>query len=125
MAKSYGLYCPIARTLDLLGDRWTLLVVRDLLMGKTKFKEFADSLEGIPLNLLADRLKLLESSGVVKREFYCDHPPRAEYHLTEKGLALGPVVRSLASWGRTYSLKDEPCAQDELQPEEQAAGALT
>ena len=107
MPKSYGLYCPIAKTLDLLGDRWTLLVVRDLLKGKTKFKEFAESLEGIPLNLLADRLKLLESNGIIEREFYCAHPPRAEYRLTDKGRALGPVVRSISVWGRKYSLCDE------------------
>lgn len=107
MPKSYGLYCPIAKTLDLLGDRWTLLVVRDLLKGKTKFKEFAESLEGIPLNLLADRLKLLESNGIIEREFYCAHPPRAEYHLTDKGRALGPVVRSIGVWGRKYSLCDD------------------
>lgn len=112
MGKSYGLYCPIARTLDLLGDRWTLLLVRDLLMGKTKFKEFADSLEGIPLNLLAERLKLLEAHGVVTRVFYCEHPPRAEYRLTEKGQALAPVVQSITAWGRRYLLSKQTSEKD-------------
>ena len=119
MGKSYGLYCPVARTLDLLGDRWTLLIVRDLLMGKTKFKEFADSLEGIPLNLLADRLKMLETRGLIERVFYCEHPPRAEYHLTEKGHALSPVVRSIATWGRKYILAED-AGQGEPQSEEPA-----
>ncbi|MBI2886610.1 MAG: helix-turn-helix transcriptional regulator [Chloroflexi bacterium] len=110
MGKSYGLRCPIAKTLDLLGDRWTLLLVRDLLLGKTRFKEFAESLEGIPLNLLADRLRLLETQGIVIRDIYCQHPPRAEYTLTEKGKALGPVISSIATWGRHYCSPEEQSA---------------
>ena len=113
MGKSYGLECPIAQTLDLLGDRWTLLLVRDLLKGKTKFKDFAESLDGIPLNLLAERLKLLEATGVVLRTFYCEHPPRAEYNLTEKGRALAPVIRSISSWGRKDVLAEAPEESEE------------
>ena len=120
MTKEYQLPCPVAKTLDIVGDRWTLLIVRDLLMGKTKFKEFADSLEGIPLNLLADRLKMLETRGVIERVFYCEHPPRAEYHLTEKGIALGPVVRTIATWGRKYIL-----AEDSRQGEPQSGEPAT
>ena len=115
MGKSYGLECPIAQTLDLLGDRWTLLLVRDLLKGKTKFKDFAESLDGIPLNLLAERLKLLEANGIVLRTFYCAHPPRAEYNLTEKGRALAPVIRSISGWGRRYVLA-QPLEEGEGEP---------
>ena len=121
MGKSYGLECPIAQTLDLLGDRWTLLLVRDLLKGKTKFKDFAESLEGIPLNLLAERLKLLEASDVVVRTFYCEHPPRAEYNLTEKGKALAPVIRSISVWGRKYVLAE---ASEESEEERSGVAAV-
>jgi DNA-binding HxlR family transcriptional regulator len=85
--------CPVARSLELIGDRWTLLVVRDLLQ----------SLEGISPNLLSSRLKRLERAGIVQRRFYTQHPPRAEYLLTEKGRALSPVVRSIYEWGEQHS----------------------
>jgi DNA-binding HxlR family transcriptional regulator len=97
--KSYGQSCPIARTLDILGDRWTLLIVRDLFLGRTRFAEFQASLQGIPTNLLGDRLKQLEEHGIVTRRFYSEHPPRAEYVLTEKGKALDPVLGALSEWG--------------------------
>ena len=99
--------CPVARTLDVLGDRWTLLVVRDLLLGHSKFGDILKSLEGISPNLLADRLKRLEQQGMVTRAFYCDHPPRAEYCMTEKGQELVSVMRAIAEWGVRYELDDE------------------
>lgn len=123
--KSYGLECPVAKTLDLLGDRWTLLVVRDLLRGKTRFKEFAESLEGIPLNLLADRLRYLEANEIVERAYYCAHPPRAEYRLTEKGLALGPVLRSMTDWGRRFLASPGADVCPEEAEEEAATAGLT
>jgi DNA-binding HxlR family transcriptional regulator len=91
--------CPVAGTLELLGDRWTLVVVRDLFLGKTKYGEFHDSPEGIPTNILAERLKRLERLGAVRKEAYQDNPPRFEYRLTEKGKELLPVIRSLKEWG--------------------------
>lgn len=94
--------CPVARSLDILGDRWTLLVVRDLLRGRTRYSDLLTSLEGISPNLLSDRLKRLEDSDIVERSFYSEHPPRAEYRLTEKGSALGPVIRAMFDWGTTY-----------------------
>ncbi len=100
-------WCPVARTLDILGDRWTMLVVRDLFLGQSKFSDMLESLEGISPNLLADRLKRLERRGIVERVFYSDHPPRAEYCLTEKGNELGPVIQAMAEWGITYELEEE------------------
>jgi DNA-binding HxlR family transcriptional regulator len=91
--------CPVACTLDLIGDRWTLLIVRDLLKGKHRFSEFLGSGEGIKTNILAERLKRLERAGLVKRTRYQEHPPRYEYHLTESGRSLGPVIKAMYAWG--------------------------
>lgn len=106
--------CPVARTLDILGDRWTLLVVRDLFLGQSKFSEILESLEGISPNLLADRLKRLEQQGIVGRVFYSDHPPRAEYRLTEKGQELVSVIWAMAEWGLKHELDDEQRARPRL-----------
>src|SRR5919197_1537583 len=91
--------CPVACTLDLLGDRWTLLVVRDLLFGKTRYGDFLASAEGIPTNILAERLKRLQEAGVVEATTYSHHPPRLEYRLTPRGRELAAIVRSMAAWG--------------------------
>ena len=91
--------CPVACALDLLGYRWTLLVIRDLFAGKHRFGEFLASPEHIPTNILADRLKRLEAAGLVAPAAYSEHPPRYAYHLTERGRTLGPVVDALAVWG--------------------------
>lgn len=98
--------CPVAGSLDIVGDRWTLIIVRDLLRGRSRFGELAQSAEGIPLSVLSNRLKVLEREGVVRRRFYRDHPPRAEYLLTAKGHALGVVVGALAAWGEKYAESD-------------------
>src|SRR5919109_3591586 len=103
MPRLYGQACPVACSLDLLGDRWTLLIVRDLLQGRGRFQELTESLPGIAPNILSDRLKLLEEHGIVTRRFYSDHPPRAEYVLTEKGRELGVVIGALASWGARHA----------------------
>jgi DNA-binding HxlR family transcriptional regulator len=95
--------CPIARTLDLLGDRWTLLVVRDLLFfGKRRFGELAASPEGIPTNILTDRLRRLEECGVVVKVPYLTRPRRYEYHLTAGGQDLFPVLRSIIEWANRH-----------------------
>jgi len=106
--------CPVASSLDVVGDRWTLLVVRDLLRGQRRFSDLQRTVEGIPSSVLSERLKLLEREGIVERRFYSDHPPRAEYLLTAKGHALGVVVGALATWGEQYaehdlSLVDKDC----------------
>ena len=91
--------CPIACALDLLGDRWTLLVVRDLVRGKRRFADFLESSERIPTNILADRLKRLQRDGVIAARRYSDRPPRIEYVLTPKGEDLRPLVREMVAWG--------------------------
>ncbi|MCC6958346.1 MAG: helix-turn-helix transcriptional regulator [Dehalococcoidia bacterium] len=98
--------CPVASTLDLVGDRWTLLVVRDLLRGRSRFSELRETVEGIPPAILANRLKSLEAAGVVQRRQYQDRPPRFAYQLTAKGHALGVVVGAMATWGEQYADSD-------------------
>jgi len=102
MPKRYGQACPVAKTLEFVGERWTLLIVRDLLQGARRFQDLQKSLKGIAPNILSDRLKLLEEHGLVRRRFYSNHPPRAEYALTDKGKELGVVVGALASWGSRH-----------------------
>ena len=98
-SKSRRSLCPVACTLDVLGDRWSLLVVRDLMRGKKRYAEFLDSSEGIPTNILADRLKLLAEKGVIRSRPYSQHPPRVEYELTAKGEDLRPILRAMVEWG--------------------------
>jgi DNA-binding HxlR family transcriptional regulator len=90
--------CPVANVLDLLGDKWTLLVVRDLILGKERFGEFAESAEGIPTNILADRLKRLENAGIIIKAPYCTKPVRYQYQLTSKGKDLQPILESMVDW---------------------------
>ncbi len=94
--------CPVANTLDLIGDKWTLLVVRDLLLGKRTYGELLDSPERIPTNLLADRLKRLEQAGLVESAAYQDRPVRYAYTLTPKGAALGDVLQAFVRWGKVH-----------------------
>ena len=91
--------CPVSRTLDVLGDRWSLLVVRDLMRGKHRFAEFVESKEGIPTNTLADRLKRLERAGIIEAVRYSEHPPRVDYQLTAKGEDLRPIIKAMVDWG--------------------------
>jgi DNA-binding HxlR family transcriptional regulator len=95
--------CPVANALDLLGDRWTLLVVRDLLFFKKfRYKDFAASAERIPTNLLADRLRRLEAAGIVEKSAYQQRPVRHEYRLTRRGRDLLPVLRELIAWANLH-----------------------
>lgn len=110
MVRGYGQYCPIARTLDLLGDKWTLLIVRELLRGKRRFRDIEAGLPGIPPNLLSDRLKVLEHAKVVNREYFRELPPRVEYSLTGSGAELEAVLESLAGWGMAHMMDEgAPC----------------
>jgi DNA-binding HxlR family transcriptional regulator len=93
--------CPIARTLDLVGEWWTLLIVRDALLGARRFDDFKAT--GIADNVLSARLKKLTEAGILKRRRYQTHPDRYEYLLTEKGYALAPVVLALRSWGKRFT----------------------
>lgn len=94
--------CPIASTLDLVGDKWSLLVIRDMLHGKRTYGELLASPEGIPTNLLADRLKRLEDAGIIVSSVYQERPVRYAYALSEKGTAFGDVLLALVRWGKKH-----------------------
>ncbi|HEX8778301.1 MAG TPA: helix-turn-helix domain-containing protein, partial [Rhodanobacter sp.] len=94
--------CAVANSLDIVGDKWTLLVVRDLLHGKSTYGELADSPERIPTNILAERLKRLEAAGIIVGTPYQERPVRYAYTLTPKGQALGDVLLAFVRWGRRY-----------------------
>jgi DNA-binding HxlR family transcriptional regulator len=114
MAKHYDQYCPVAHALDVVGDRWALLVVRELLQGPKRYTDLAEGLPGIGTNILAVRLRDLETAGVVTKKTL--PPPAASrvYELTDYGLELKPVMRELALWG-ARSL-GPPTAADEFFP---------
>jgi len=94
--------CPAAAALDLIGDRWTMLIVRDLLRGRDTYGKLAASDEGIPTNILADRLKKMEQTGLIEAKPYQQRPVRYAYALTGKGKELGDVLAALARWGKRH-----------------------
>jgi DNA-binding HxlR family transcriptional regulator len=104
MAKSYQIDdCPVARTLDLIGERWTILLLRDLLLhGPRRFQDFQAALPGVAPNILSARLKAMEDNGLVRRSLYSERPPRLEYVLTDKGKSLGPIVKAMRDWGNKH-----------------------
>lgn len=94
--------CPVACSLDIVGDRWTLLVIRDLMLGRTRFRDFAASPEGIPTNILSDRLERLLRHEIVEQIPAQDGTKRFAYRLTEKGKALGPLLKAMRDWGLAW-----------------------
>ncbi len=94
--------CAVANTLDLVGDKWSLLVIRDLLRGLATYKDLQNSPERIPTNILADRLKRLEDAGLIAKTAYQEHPVRYTYRLTEKGKSLREVLGAFARWGKKH-----------------------
>ena len=94
--------CPVANTLDVVGDKWSLLIIRDMRHGKRTYGELARSPEGIPTNILADRLRRLEEAGIVLRTAYQDRPVRYAYTLSEKGEDLGELLGALVRWGKKH-----------------------
>lgn len=104
MARSYEQKgCPVARTLDVIGERWAALILRDLFLhGPRRFQDFQESLSSVAPNTLSARLKDLEGHGLIARRAYSEHPPRLEYHLTDKGKTLGPVLKALREWGQRF-----------------------
>ena len=94
--------CPAACALDIAGDRWTLLIVRDLLRGRTTYGALAASDEGIPTNILAGRLRRMQETGLIVARPYQERPLRHEYALTDKGRGLADVLTALARWGKRY-----------------------
>jgi DNA-binding HxlR family transcriptional regulator len=111
--RSYGQYCSVAKALDLVGDRWTFLIVRELLLrGACRYTDLRAGLPGIATNLLADRLRELESAGLVRRE---EAPPPVAttlFHLTPAGLELEPVLQAIGQWGMRFMAS--PAAGDEF-----------
>ena len=103
MRQDYRSTCPISTALELVGDRWTLLVIRDLMFaGKRHFREFLKSEEGISSNVLADRLNSLVEDGIVTRRDDPTHAQKAIYSLTDKGLNLLPVLLAMSAWAQKY-----------------------
>jgi DNA-binding HxlR family transcriptional regulator len=108
--KSFaGMLCPIARSLDVVGEWWTLLIVRDAFDGARRFEDFRAT--GIADNILSTRLDLLVREGILERRAYQEHPPRYEYLLTEKGTELLPIIVALGVWGLRWT--DGPMAPPE------------
>jgi DNA-binding HxlR family transcriptional regulator len=94
--------CPIATTLDIIGDRWTLIILRDMINGKKRYSEFLTSPERITTNILATRLTQMEAAGLTYRNAYQKRPTRYEYLLTEKGEALLPVLQEVCQWANRF-----------------------
>lgn len=104
MSRKYSLKCPVARTLDIIGDRWAILILRDLFRFETRrFQDFEDTLPGLTPSVLSARLKDLESSAVIASRNYAEHPPRLEYFLTPKGRELGPILLAMKKWGEKHA----------------------
>lgn len=104
MTSSNDEKCPVARTLNIIGERWTILILRDLFKQVAcRFQDFQQSLAGLSPNTLSARLKNLEEHGIIARRFYEEHPPRAEYFLTDKGRTLGPILKALLEWGKKHT----------------------
>src|SRR6516165_7301569 len=100
--RSYGQYCAVARGLDIIGDRWTLLIVRDLLLGPKRYKDLLSGQPGIGTNLLAARLREMEAAGLVERATLPPPAGSAVYRLTQTGAALEPVLVAIAQWGGQF-----------------------
>ncbi|CAB3768948.1 winged helix-turn-helix transcriptional regulator [Paraburkholderia humisilvae] len=101
VAEKVSTVCPVARSLDIVGDRWTVLVLREMYMGASRFEELQIQTEATP-QMLAGRLKALEADGMVERHPYSEKPLRYEYRLTEKARAFYPVIYALRQWGETW-----------------------
>ncbi|RJQ81997.1 transcriptional regulator [Pseudonocardiaceae bacterium YIM PH 21723] len=106
--RSYAHYCAIARSLDVLGERWTLLIVRELMLGPRRYTDLHADLPGISTDVLAARLKEMESAGVIERSALAAGVPVRAYRLTERGLALAPVLRALSDWGGPLLTGQQP-----------------
>lgn len=99
MKNQYNMPCNIAQTLNIIGDKWTLLILRQLMLGHNTYKDIIENLEGIPSNLLSDRLKCLETDELISSELYQYHPPRYRYSLTDSGMDLSDIFNSIILWG--------------------------
>ena len=94
--------CPVAPTITLIGNKWRLLIIRDLLASTRRFGELRKNLEGISQRVLTQNLRELENDGLIKRKVYAEDPPRVEYSLNELGRSLLPIISTMADWGNNY-----------------------
>ncbi len=117
--------CPVCRTAEIVCGKWTLLVIRDLAEGRSRFCELERSLHGISPRTLSLRLRALEEEGVVERQTFPEVPPRVEYALTDKGRALVPLIEDMRTYGLQWLFEDcdEPSAGDELDQDREPAVA--
>ena len=99
--------CPVATTVQLIGSKWKLLILRNLLASPWRFNELKKNLEGISQKVLTDSLRSLEEDGIVTRTVYPEVPPRVEYTLTELGRSLKPILDAMQSWGEEYKEKNQ------------------
>jgi DNA-binding HxlR family transcriptional regulator len=115
--------CPVCRTADIVCGKWTLLVIRDLAEGRSRFCELERSLEGISPRTLSLRLRALEEEGIVQRRTFPEVPPRVEYALTEKGRALVPIIESMRTYGNEWLGAGGSCTETPETPEPAVAAA--
>jgi DNA-binding HxlR family transcriptional regulator len=110
--------CPVARAASLVGDMWTILIVRDLMIGPKRFGQLLDSLGSVSPKTLSHRLKMLETADLLTRHAYAEIPPRVEYSLTERGQALSHIVEAIRTFGEQYLTEpvkiDAPVCDEEL-----------
>jgi DNA-binding HxlR family transcriptional regulator len=118
-----GQNCSIARALELVGERWTLLIIRDAFLGRRRFEEFQESL-GIARNVLTDRLNRLVAEGILERAAYSERPPRYEYRLTEKGRDLRVALLALMQWGDRHLSPKPPRVARRLSDRSRVTAAL-
>jgi DNA-binding HxlR family transcriptional regulator len=104
--------CPVCRTAEIVCGKWTLLVIRDLAEGRSRFCELERSLQGISPRTLSLRLRALEEEGIVVRQTFPEVPPRVEYALTEKGRALVPLIEDMRTYGRRWLAEDAGCGAE-------------
>ena len=96
--------CPVATTVQLIGNKWKLLIIRNLLVRPWRFNELQKNLDGISQKVLTDSLRSLEQDGLVTRTVYAEVPPRVEYALSDLGLSLKPILDAMQNWGKSYKL---------------------
>src|SRR5260370_38913087 len=120
--------CPVCRTAEIVCGKWTLLVIRDLAEGRSRFCELERSLRGISPRTLSLRLRALEEEGIVERQTFPEVPPRVEYALTEKGRALVPLIEQMRAYGRAWldseGERAEPAAEIAREPAGAAARSV-
>lgn len=95
-------FCPVATTVDLIGNKWKLLIMRELLKGTRRFNELHKSIEGISQKVLTENLRKMEEDGIINRTVYAEVPPKVEYSLSDLGNSLRPIINAMSDWGTAY-----------------------